>query len=122
MTTTTTETADAILADFNRLRTEIEARKPGVGNYVLRWFFEGSSLYVGKDATGSYRAVGFNRAAFFGDRQAAVDFLRRTEIRNGHGQHPVALNAFNAKQGALIDIDKVIAGFSAAIANAKREA
>lgn len=98
-----------ILADFNRLREEIEARNPSVGNYVLRWFYEGSSLYVGKDANGSFGATGFNRASFFGDRQAAIDFLRSTNIRNGRGDAPGPVLAFNAKQGALIDLDGVIA-------------
>lgn len=99
-----------ILADFQQLRTEIEARKPSVGNYVLRWFYEGSSLYVSRYA-GS--AVGFNRASMFDDRKAAIDYLRNTGIRNGRGDAPGPVKATEAKQGALDDLDACIATLAA---------
>lgn len=101
-----------MLADFTTLKTKIEARKPTMGNYVLRWFYEGSSLYVGRHDDGSFGATGFDRASMFGDRKAAEDFVKRTQIRNGHG-HPEPVLAFNAKQGALVDLDGVIATLKA---------
>lgn len=103
----TVKNVAAILADMIALRDQIEATNPRVGNYVLRWFNEGSSLYVG-NGTRDPHVTGFNRAIFFGDREAAIAFLRATNIRNGKQESPEPVNAFNAKQGALADIAGVI--------------
>ena len=111
MTTTTTQTAAEaqadILAVFNENKAKIEATNTFVGNYVLRWYYEGSSLFVGRFDDQSVGATGFDRALKFGDREAAVAFLKSTQIRNGHG-HPTPCNAFMAKQTALVEIEKLI--------------
>ena len=104
-------TLDDVIATFEARKVNISARHIAIGSYVLRW---DSGLFVGmNDTTKEGFATGFEHAALFGDRAAAVAFLRRTQIRNGRNEHPEPANAFNARQGALAELDKVIADVSA---------
>lgn len=96
-----------VIATFEARKTNIAARNVPVLNYVLAW---DNGLFVGLNAeTKEGFATGFEHAAFFGDHEAAARFRDRTNIRNGRNEHPVPVLAFNAKQGALAELDRVIA-------------
>ena len=103
MTTTTIQDVLATLEDRKRA---ITARRAPVLHYVLSWD-SGLFVHVNQETkVGS--ASGFEHAAFFGDRKAAQAYRDRTNIRNGRNEHPVPVLAFNAKQAALLELDRVI--------------
>jgi hypothetical protein len=104
-------TLDDVIATFDARKVNINARHIPVGTYVLSW---NNGLFVGMNQiTKEGFATGFEHAAFFGDREAAEAFRTRTLIRNGADVRPSAVLAFNARQGALIELDKVIADVTA---------
>lgn len=102
------DNAKTILASMREQRERVAARHVCFGNYVLRWFYEGSSLYVVRCKNDQPSIGGFARSLHFGDRAAALAYLRRTGIANGRGEQPVPVLASMAKQGALHDLDGVI--------------
>jgi hypothetical protein len=105
--TMTKTTIDQFIDTYNARKTAIDARNIPVGTYVLRW---ANGLFVGvNDATKQGFAAGFENAAFFGDRAAAFAYQRSTQIRNGKNETPMPVLAFNAKQGAMIELDNAIA-------------
>lgn len=87
----------------------IEARSVPRLNYVLAW---ADARYIGfpTDNKRDPQIVGFERAAFFGDQQAAVDWLKSVGgIKDGTGTEPAITSAFNAKQTAIAEIEKALA-------------
>jgi hypothetical protein len=113
MTNNTQLTIDDVIATLEGRKAAISARDVPHFNYVLSW---GNGLYVHVDpVTKRGSAAGFEHAAFFGDLRAAQAYRDRTNIRNGRNEHPHPVAAFNAQQGALIDLDKVIADITTAM-------
>lgn len=105
MTTTETTIAD-VLATYDRRMAAIEARTVPHLNYVLSW---GDGRYVRYDADkGAAHVTGYEHATFWGGREAANAYLKRTMLTDGRGQRPHVVNAFNAKQGAIIQLQGVI--------------
>lgn len=115
--TTKTERATltaSILAGFAERRAKIEAKSCAMGNCVLMW--EDGIRFVGGNARDPH-IVGFEHAIHFGDRRAALDWLRSINgITDGKQEAPTIHLAFNAKQHALAELDKVIANISEAAA------
>lgn len=95
-----------ILATYAARKAAIEAVKPIVNSYVLQW--ADRIRYVCGTTRDPFIA-GFEHAILFGDRQAAIAFLRATSIRDGNQQAPGPANAFMAKQGALAKLAEVTA-------------
>lgn len=105
--TSTPLTLDDVIATFAKRRADITLREVPHLNYVLAW---DNGLFVRVDpVTKAGSATGFEHASFFGDRAAAQAFRDRTNIRNGRNEHPAPVLAFNAKQAALVELDRVIA-------------
>lgn len=101
-----TITVDDVIATLEGRKVTINARHVMLGTYVLAW---DNGLFVHSINATEASASGFEHAAFFGDRTGAEAFLKRTQIRNGRNEHPHPVLAFNAKQGAVIELDRVIA-------------
>lgn len=107
--TTTGEGADIradLVSQFKGRIKAIEARNVPHMNYVLMW---PDCRFVGfPNGPGDPQIVGFERAAFFGDREAAAFWLKR-KLTDGAGVAPEIVSAFNAKQSAIVELEKVIA-------------
>ena len=115
MTDTNTQTPAEIRADlvtkFRGRIAAIEARNVPRLNYVLMW---PDCRFIGfPDSNTDPQIVGFERAAFFGDREAARVWLRRG-LTDKTGTAPEIVSAFNAKQSAIVELEKVIRVIEAA--------
>lgn len=102
MTKTTTSIAD-VLATYRSRMAAIVGREALRGTYVLSW---GDGRYV-RVADGAANVTGFEHASFFGDRAAANVWLRKG-LTDGAHKAPHAVLAFNAKQGAINQLQGVI--------------
>lgn len=99
-----------VLDVFNSRKAAIEARSIPQRTAVLRW---DNGLFIGwNDEKLDAFATGFEHARFFGDMEAARAFQRRYRVKNGKGEEPGAVLAFNARQGALVELDRCIANIS----------
>lgn len=100
MTTTKTpaEIKAEILAGFAMRKTSIETVNPARGSYVLMW--NDGIRFVGFDTNKKPVVVGFERAALFGDREAATVWTRKG-LTDGAHISPEPVLAFNGKQHAL---------------------
>lgn len=110
MTNDIAKTLADVLAVFAARKTAIEAKAKTtrVGNHVLR--FDETRFVCG--TLDNPTITGFEHAIVFGDREAAIAYLRRTNIRDGNQTAPSATLAFNAAQGALVELDRVSADLS----------
>lgn len=103
MTTKTALTLDDVLATFEARKAAIAARPVPRLNYVLFWD-NGLCVGVNPDTKKGF-AAGFEHAAFFGDREAAAAWQRRYRIRNGRGEEPRPVLAFNEQQRAIAELE-----------------
>lgn len=101
--TTAAETFATVLATYRSRMANIVARDVPHLNYVLSW---GDGRYV-RVEDGKTNVTGFENATFFGDRAAATVWLRKG-LTDGAHVAPHAILAFNAKQGAIITLQRVI--------------
>lgn len=98
-------TPQTLIADFRKRIANIEARTVPQMNYVLMW---DDGRFVGFPSDNrDPQIVGFERAAFFGDREAAKVWLRKG-LTDGRNEAPKVASAFNAQQSAIAEIERVI--------------
>lgn len=99
-------TPNELIASFRNRIAKIEARTVPHMNYVLMW--KDGSRFVGFPTSNQDpQVVGFERAAFFGDRAAAAVWLRKG-LTDGGNVAPEIVSAFNAKQSAIAEVERVI--------------
>jgi hypothetical protein len=106
---TMNQTPAALLADlkvkFEKRISDIKARPVPRMNYVLMW---PDCRFIGFPTSNTDpQVVGFERAAFFGDREAARVWLRRG-LTDQTGAAPEIVSAFNAQQAAVIEVEKAL--------------
>jgi hypothetical protein len=99
----TTQTIADVLATYHSRMANIVAREVPHLNYVLSW---GDGRYV-RVEDGKANVTGFENASFFGDRAAASVWLKKG-LTDGAHKAPHAVLAFNAKQGAINQLQGVI--------------
>jgi hypothetical protein len=108
----TTKTHDAhVLANMDKVLTTyrsrmaaIEATNPARLTYVLSW---GDGRFVRIDEQSRPVVTGFEHATLFGDRVAAMTWVKNG-LTDGARVAPHAVLAFNAKQDAAIQLQRVI--------------
>lgn len=105
-TETKTDIAADVLAGLKGRIVKIEDREVPRMNYVLMWS-DGRFVGINPDNRNDPQIVGFERATFFGDREAATIWLRRG-LTDGARVAPQVVSAFNAKQHAIIVLQDVI--------------
>lgn len=93
-----------ILATYRSRMAAIVARDVPRLNYVLSW---GDGRFVGMAGLLDPIVTGFEKATFFGDREAAGLWIRQG-LTDGANVAPHVILAFNAKQGAIVQLQGVI--------------
>jgi hypothetical protein len=101
---TTKTSTETVLATYRSRMAAIEARSVPHMNYVLSW---GDGRYVGMAGLLDPIITGFENATFFGDRVAAAMWIKQG-LTDGANKAPHIVNAFNAKQGAIITLQRAI--------------
>jgi len=93
-----------VLATYDRRMKAIEEREVPRLNYVLSW---GDGRFVGMAGLLDPIVTGFEKATFFGDREAATMWLKQG-LTDGANVAPHVVLAFNAKQDAIVQLQGVI--------------
>lgn len=95
-----------LVAKFQKRIADIEARPVPRMNYALMW---DDARFIGfPESNTDPQIVGFERAAFFGDREAAAVWLRKG-LTDGAKVAPRIVSAFNAQQHAAAEVRKALA-------------
>jgi hypothetical protein len=100
------DTINEVLAIYRSRMAAIQAINPSRLNYVLSWG-DGRYVRLADDRNEKPGVTGYEHATFFGDREAARAWLK-AGLTDGRGEAPHMVNAFNAKQGALHTLQRIV--------------